>query len=222
MSTDHLSLLRAELATFQDCLAGDLTAPVGGCPGWTVRDLAEHLGQGNLWAAAAVTERHGRLGPAAAPSDVAAWFAATGRVLIDALDVDPTTEAWTIWPPRTAGFWRRRRWQETMLHRWDAQRAQGHPGVLDPAHCAEGVAEVGDTFLPRQVKLGRMPAPESAVRFTATDTGHSWLLGAGPELTTLSGTAEQILLALWNRTPWSTLAGDHELARKALPGPVVP
>ncbi|GIF02589.1 maleylpyruvate isomerase family mycothiol-dependent enzyme [Actinoplanes siamensis] len=222
MGLDHLALLRAELAAFQRCLGGDLSAPVEHCPGWTLRELAAHLGEGNLWAAAAVTERHGRHQPPPAPEDIVPWVAASGDVLTGALAVDPGTEAWTFWPPRTVGFWRRRRWLETLVHRWDAEHALGVASVLDPEHCADGIAEIGDTFLPRQVERGRMAVPSRSVCFVASDLDRSWVLGPGEPVSTLRGTAAEILLALWNRRPWAELAGDHRAARAALPGPLVP
>ncbi|BCJ39590.1 hypothetical protein GCM10010168_92310 [Actinoplanes ianthinogenes] len=219
---DHLTLLRDELAAFQECLSGDLTAPVEHCGDWTLRDLAEHVGQGNLWVVAAVREKHGRLDPPPAPDDIAAYVAETSRTLVETLSVDPGTEAWTFWPPHTVAFWRRRRWLETLVHRWDAEHALGIPSRLDPVLCGDGVAEVFDTFAPRQVKKGRMAAPAAAVRFTATDLGQSWTFGPGEPVASLSGPAPDLMLALWNRKPWSELDGDASAARAALPGPLVP
>jgi uncharacterized protein (TIGR03083 family) len=219
---DHLEILRRELAAFPDCLSGDLTAPVEHCGDWTVRDLAAHLGQGNLWAAVAVTERRGDYRPSAAPAGLAAWFGETARVLTSALEADPDTEAWTFAPPRTVGFWRRRRCLETVVHRWDAEHAQGGPAAVDPALCGDGIAEVFEVFVPRQIRRGRCAEPSAAVRFTATDLGTSWVLGPGDPVADLAGPARDIMLALWNREPWSRLTGDHEIARQALPGPLVP
>lgn len=224
MGLDHLALLREELATFQNCLSGDLTAPIEHCGDWTLRDLAEHLGQGNLWAATAISHRHGDHRPSAAPADIVPWFADTVRVLTGALAVDPTAEAWTFYPPRTVGFWRRRRCLETLVHRWDAEHALGRSSELDPAMCGDGIAEVIEVFVPRQVQRGRATEPRAAVRLTATDLDTSWVLGPGDPVATLSGGAQELMLALWNRLPmpWSRLAGDHDAAREALRGPLVP
>jgi hypothetical protein len=48
-----LSHLGRELNAFRVCLGADLSARVKHCGDWTLRDLAEHLGGSNLWAAAA-------------------------------------------------------------------------------------------------------------------------------------------------------------------------
>ena len=122
-----LGHLRRELDAFRACLGGDLSVPVEHCGDWTLRDLAEHLGRGNLWAATAVTEGHGHGGYAAVPEEpeAARWFQETSATLLDALDTDPSTPAWTFHPPNTVGFWQRRRCLETVVHRWDAEHTWG-------------------------------------------------------------------------------------------------
>jgi uncharacterized protein (TIGR03083 family) len=224
MGIDHLALLREELAAFQGYSSADLTAPVEHCGDWTVRELAEHLGQGNLWAATAIIQRHGDYQPPAAPVDIAPWFADTAWALADALAADPNAEAWTFHPPHTVGFWRRRRCLETLVHRWDAERALGVSSELDPTLCGDGIAEVIEVFVPRQVRRGRATEPREAVRFSAIDLDASWVLGAGDPVATLSGTAQELMLALWNRLPmpWDRLTGDHDAARGVLRGPLVP
>ena len=67
-------------------------------------------------------------------------------------------------------------------------------------------------------------APEAAVRLTATDLDASWTLGPGEPVATLSVTAQELMLALWNRLPmpWEQLTGDEDAARAVLRGPLVP
>jgi uncharacterized protein (TIGR03083 family) len=227
---DYLAAVRRHDDAFAVCLEdGDLAAPVPGCRPWTLYDLADHHGGGNLWAAVAITERRGDLDPPPAPRDRAAlvpWFRSAAATLHDALATDPDAEAWTIWPPRTVGFWRRRRAQESMVHRWDAQHALGRTEPLDPRLAADGVAEVVDVMLPRQVKRGRAQPPETAVRLTASDLGTSWTLGPGDPVGGLSGRAEDLLLALWRRQgyddPALTWDGDAAAARAVLDRPLTP
>ncbi|GAA2388339.1 maleylpyruvate isomerase family mycothiol-dependent enzyme [Streptomyces glaucosporus] len=223
-----LEHLRRELGAFRACLEGDTAAPVEHCGDWTLHDLAAHLGGGNLWAAAAVTERHGDHRPPAAPREPAAlerWFEETAAALLDALGAEPSTPAWTFHPPHTVGFWRRR-CLETLVHRWDAEHALGAPRPLDAELAAEGVAEVFDTMAPRQIERGRATPPGHAVRLTATDTGASWTYGPGDPVAAVSGTAENLLLALWGRVPADGDAlvweGDREAGRRVLDGPLVP
>jgi len=154
------------------------------------------------------------------------WFSGTAGVLLAALDTDPSTSAWTIAPPPTAGFWQRRRCLETLIHRWDAQQALGIPGQLDPALADDGVAEVIDTMAPRQVRLGRRSAPSHAVRLCAGDTGSTWILGPGEPVATIRATAASLLLMLWGRLPAESPAiaweGDRRTAQAALGGALVP
>jgi len=242
---DYLAHLQQELAAFEACLGGDLSAPVEHCGDWTLYDLASHLGGGNLWAAAAVTEQRGDYEAAPAPRDpsaVAEWFNGTGGVLLAALDTDPAASAWTIAPPPTVGFWQRRRAQEALIHRWDAEHALGTAGPLDPALADDGIAEVIDIIAPRQVRLGRTAAPAHAVGLHATDTGSRRILGPGDPVATVSGsgrtlrpddpvatasgTATDLLLLLWGRLdagdPAITWDGDGELARSVLAAALVP
>jgi uncharacterized protein (TIGR03083 family) len=229
-SAGYLAHLRRDLDAFGTCLGGDLSAPVRHCGDWTLYDLADHLGGGNLWAAAAVTERRGDFEADPAPRDpaaLAAWLSETGAVLLAALDADPGTPAWTIAPPATVGFWQRRRCMETLIHRWDAEHAAGPGGFIDPSLADDGVAEVADTMLPRQIRLGRTGPPPHAVRLDASDTGSSWHLGGpGDPVATIGGTAADLLLLLWGRLdaddPAIVWRGDRDQGRAALSGALVP
>ncbi|MGE6737894.1 maleylpyruvate isomerase family mycothiol-dependent enzyme, partial [Streptomyces sp. NPDC059900] len=168
-----LQHLSNELDAFRACLDGDLSMPVEHCGDWTLCDLAEHLGSSNLWAAAAVTEQHGKHEPTSAPRDpdeFLRWFEGSSGTLLKALDTDPSASAWTFHPPHTVGFWQRRRALETLVHRWDAENALGRSRPLDPVLAGEGVAEVFDTMAPRQIARGRARHPQNALRLHATDT----------------------------------------------------
>ena len=62
----YLTHLRHDFATFEACLRRGPTDPVEHCGRWTLYDLANHLGQGNMWAAVACDHDHGdHEGPAA-------------------------------------------------------------------------------------------------------------------------------------------------------------
>jgi uncharacterized protein (TIGR03083 family) len=225
----YLFHLRRELDAFGACLHGELLLPVRHCGDWTLYDLADHLGRGNLWAAAAVTERSGNHVADTAlrdPAELVTWFQGTSTKLLNALNTDPSTEAWTFSPPHTVGFWQRRRSLETLVHRWDAEHATGVDDRIDPALASDGVAEVIDTFVPRQVKRGRLSSPQHAIHLIATDTGSSWNLGTGAPLATATATAENLLLMLWDRLPASDPAikweGDLDAGYSLLDAPLVP
>jgi uncharacterized protein (TIGR03083 family) len=228
-SLPYLQLLRHESAAFSACLGHDLSLPVLHCGDWTLRDLAEHMGRGNRWAAAAVTDKRGDYEAPPAPrvdAEVRGWFNASADELLAVLDTDPAIEAWTFYPPHTVGFWQRRRAQEMLIHRWDAQNALGDALPFSPEFAADGVAEVFDTMAPRQTARGRAEPPRYALRLRATDTGQSWTYGPGEPVAEISGTAERLLLMLWGRLPaddalisWS---GDNAAGAAALAGPLTP
>jgi uncharacterized protein (TIGR03083 family) len=228
-TASYMAGLRRELELFERCLAGDLNAPVEHCGDWKLGDLADHLGGGNLWSATAVTEKRGDYEFTAAPrepGELARWFRGTCEVLLTALDADPSTEAWTFFPPHTVGFWHRRRCMETLVHRWDAEHALGDTGPLDPQLAGDGVAEVIEVMFPRMVKGRRTEPLEHAIRLTATDTGETWTLGPGDPVATLEGTAETLFLMLWGRVskedPALDWKGDRTAGLQVLNRPLVP
>ncbi|MFD7512873.1 maleylpyruvate isomerase family mycothiol-dependent enzyme [Streptomyces sp. NPDC059853] len=224
----YLRLLRTELDAFRATLGGDLDAPVAHCAPWTLRDLAGHLGSGNLWVVTAIAEGRGDHHPAAPEGDAAlrAWYEESAAALLAALDTDPATPAWTFVAPHTVGFWQRRRAQETLIHRWDAQHALGAGQPPGPEPAADGIAEVVEVMAPRMVERGLAPVPERALRLVADDLGRSWTYGPGEPVATLSGPAGLLLLLLWGRAadaaPGLEWRGDRAAGRRVLAGPLTP
>ena len=183
---DWLALLRTHTEQFGAVVAaGDLEAPVVHCPGWRLRDLADHLGGVHRWAAHAVVagtpdleaEPAGPLGAAA----LAQWYAGHASHLLDVLAARPAdAPAWAMDPAnRTAGFWRRRQVHEARLHLWDAERALGEPTPYDAALAWDGVLEVQEVVYPRQVRLERIEPLASRLELVATDGPWRTSLGDG-------------------------------------------
>ena len=101
---DLLAHLRVELDALGACLTGDLAARVAACGDWTLRDLAEHVGQ-QLWAVTAVEEVRNAEPTGVVPRDRQAlrdWYAGTSTLLLPTLSTDPATPAWTLAAPRRA------------------------------------------------------------------------------------------------------------------------
>lgn len=224
---DFLGELTRQLGAFRDLLHGDLSVPIEHCPGWTLRDLADHLGNENRWVATAVRDGHGDHVRAPAPDHaLIPWFEETCAEMLAELTTDPDEPAWTIAPPNTVGFWHRRRCHETVIHRWDAENSLGRITPIDPELATDGVAEVFDTMAPRQVALRRSPAPQHAIRFNASDTGSVWTYGPGSAVADCTAPSETLYLLLWNRLapndPAVTWCGDLEAARTTLTGRLVP
>jgi uncharacterized protein (TIGR03083 family) len=229
--TAALDVLEREAARFAELLDGDLGAPVRGCPGWTLADLARHLGGVHRWAAAAVLvgETEEEAGPREAER-IAPWFREGAEQLVALLRAtDPGQPCWTFGEPPSAAFWRRRQAHETALHRWDAAASQGQATEVEEAVAQDGIAEVVSVFVPRQVRLGRLaPGPE-VVELVSTAGTHTLVTTGprpGPPTATVTGPAEALLLLLWHRTdlddPRLHTTGAVGDARRLLGRPLTP
>ncbi len=171
---------------------------------------------------------------------LAAFFRTASAELCRALaEADPAERVWTWAPEQSVGFVRRRQAQEALVHRVDAEPVAGARTGLDPVLAADGVDEVLHVMygaVPEWGLLHPEPAGDT-VRITASDVGRSWLVGLGtwsgtdpgdgtvysedPVLRVLpdadaagggqlTGTAADLVRALWNRPPAGkvTRSGD--------------
>lgn len=153
---DLLRLIDDRSAAFRHAIssAPDLGAPVPSCPGWTVLDLAEHIGRGRrVWAAtvAAGPEATGKAayhGPETPREHEAldAWLAESTRQLLDALrEAGPDRGCWVGWvdsqSPATCGAVARHQVQEIAVHTYDAQLSVGAPQPLPDEVAVDGVDE---------------------------------------------------------------------------------
>jgi uncharacterized protein (TIGR03083 family) len=219
-----LAALRAEAAAFRVAVAGaEPTAAVPSRPGWTITDLAAHLGGWYAFTSALLargeTGAHDQERPAPpAGVDLLTWWDEQLATLLAALErTDPDAPVWN-WAPqsKTAAFWMRRMAHETAVHRWDAQFVTISAEPIETKLALDGIAEVLDTWLP----AGRGTdgaGLTGVVGLVATDGGHEFfvrerpdggvaLLDTGTLLDTephervvATGPASDILLVLYGR-----------------------
>jgi uncharacterized protein (TIGR03083 family) len=215
------------------------TAPVPTCPDWQVRDLLLHTGGVHRWAATIVGEARAAPVGVGRPQDIVAelpsdaelvdWFRDGHAALVRTLETAaPELRCWTFQPaPSPLAFWARRQTHETAIHRIDAEAAAGALTPVNAEVAADGVDELLTGFLSYNRRLRR--DTERTLGVHATDTGRHWLVRIGPNAprteratgplaaeateATVSGTAEALYLALWNRQPLSTVVvtGDESL-----------
>lgn len=206
-----------------------LDVPVPTCGDWTVRDLLLHVGRVYLRAGSLVSERSTtEQDYPPAPGDDADPI----EYVCDALDelvaalasCEPETPVWN-WSdePPTAAFWARRMAHESTVHRYDAQRAHALVEPIDADLAHDGMDELVDVILPRVVRRDAPDLPAATILFSATDDG-AWPVRFGPDGVerldvakepdvTVKGTASALLLAAYNRVPWSAqnVEGDETL-----------
>ena len=206
---EHLRALRREGTALGDAAAAtDLDAPVPTCPGWTVRDLLQHMGDVHRWAATHVAERRTErvrdlpalFGPLPDDDRLLPWYREGHAYLVETLtSADPNVQCWSFLPaPSPLGFWARRQAHETSIHRADADSARGAIRPFGPAFAADGVDELLLGF------FGRAPAtrgglddqearPERTLHLRADDAAREWFLRiAGPSVTTSTDDAAAI------------------------------
>lgn len=159
--TAYRTCLVDENARLADLVVdADQDAPVPTCPGWTIRNLATHVGRGHRWAATIVRTRadapvdtrtvaDGK--PPAGGEATAAWLRAGADALLAAVDeVGVDTPVWTFTGPKPARWWVRRRLHEATVHRADAAIALGTGFTLDPVLGADGLGEWLDLLAARR------------------------------------------------------------------------
>ncbi len=224
---DRSAALRAALAA-----APDHDARVPGCPDWTLRDLAAHLGEvQRFWA---VVVRAGAAdgppppearGDTAPHGDRVEWSAESTRLLLAALtEAGPDAPCWTWWAasgaPMTAGAVARHQVQEAAVHAYDAQAAVGRPEPVPAAVAVDGVAEFvvvgfGSSgpwpHRPARVVLAAVEGPSWTVDLTP-DGARADPPASGEPVVTVRGPAGDLLLALFGRISFEDLAVDGDAA----------
>ncbi|MBB1254216.1 maleylpyruvate isomerase family mycothiol-dependent enzyme [Streptomyces sp. OF3] len=214
-----------------------LDSEVPTCPGWQVRDLLLHVGRVHRWATRHVAERLTE--PAGLPEDavpddrLGGWFRDGLHSLVGALDdASDGLRCWTFLPGAGDGraFWARRQAHETTIHRVDAELAEGQAlSPVDRDLAADGIDELLAGFHSRSRSRVRSPRPLTlrvrTIDGVASEVWTMRLTGREPSVSRgeegaadceLSGPAELLYLALWNRLPHSgglTVTGDADVLR---------
>ncbi len=236
---DLLRLIDDRSAAFRAAIAAapgpDVRVP--SCPEWTLRDLAQHVGEGRrAWAAtvAAGPEATAKADPgegAVAPEEREAllgWLAESTGLLLDALrEAGPDRACWGWWgksqTPLTAAGVARRQLHEVAVHTYDAQLAAGAAEPVPVEVAIDGVEEFLSTFC---TTTEAWPHEPGAVDYHVTE-GRSWrnelsAAGAGfvvlpgertDAVATAHGTASDLVLAFYGRIPLDDLelGGDRSV-----------
>lgn len=230
--SEHLEVLDAEgkLLT-RTAEAAGTDAKVATCPGWTLRDLLGHTGAVHRWAAAFVADKQTSPSPIGAPPELDGaalldWYRQAHADLVTTLRAAaPDVQCWAFLPaPSPLAFWARRQANETTIHRVDAESAHGGaPSPIGTDFAADGIDELLRGFHARERSRVRTGEPR-VLRVRATDADAVWTVRLsqeppvtergenGPADCEVSGPAERLYLALWNRAPFPQATGDTALS----------
>ncbi|KAB2343640.1 maleylpyruvate isomerase family mycothiol-dependent enzyme [Actinomadura rudentiformis] len=208
-------------------LAGTVTGTHPGtwiptCPEWSLRDLVEHVGQAQRWAAALVEQRATEplpLEPVVSldAGDWPEWLLAGAEWLIAATE-ECDVEVWTFLGPRPATFWLRRMLHDTSVHHADAALALDRPYELAPDLAADAICEgldmisgpLAETLNPGFTALrgdGEALALQPAEPdvdgwlITRTPGGVTWKRGNGAANVVVSAGVTDLLLVITRRLP---------------------
>jgi uncharacterized protein (TIGR03083 family) len=185
-SDRYLDALGDQSALLAEALAdADLALQVPTCPDWTLRQLAEHVGQAHRWAAGIISRRRTTapvfdMSGLAAPvthEELGTWLRDGAAELIEAIRaVGPQTEIWSWADDQSVGFWGRRMAHETAVHRADAELALGRKFTLDADLAADAISEwLTLVSLPRAVEfrpeLAELRGDGQILHLHSTDLG---------------------------------------------------
>ena len=236
--TDFLAAIATEGETFAGaCAAAGLGVAVPSCPGWTVADLLWHMAEVHHFWRTVVADGLPHWDtytqpPRPADDDLAAFYRAGLASTVEVLrDTDPDTAVWTWSRDKSVGFIVRRMAHETMIHRWDAQTAAGLSGEFDASLASDGIDEFLTHFI-HDAAADAAPIAGS-VHIHCGDVAGEWTIRTDSDGTldvtrehakgdcAIRGAAGDILLALWRRTPLSTVdvVGDAAVAARFVARP---
>jgi uncharacterized protein (TIGR03083 family) len=220
---EYLPVLERTNRRFTDAaaeavLARGWTAPVPGCPGWTLADLVWHLSEVQRFWSWVVRTRAQDPSAYAKPSrhpddELVGFFTAVSAELETALHgADPAERVWTWAPRQDVAFVLRRQVQEAVVHTVDVEQVLGDVREIPAAIGLDGVDEWLEVIVPRRLPEGPPPEAHPVVLHAVdADAERTLFPGSRPfPVAVLTGTAGDLLLAVWRRLPLEVLTVDGD------------
>jgi uncharacterized protein (TIGR03083 family) len=233
---DDCNALGIEVGRFANVMASlPLDREIATCPGWNVRDLAEHLGVIHRWAEELVRVRSPQRLAREATDELRAavspqWIIDGGAQLVATLlAADPDDEMWGWGFDQHVRFWSRRQLHETLVHRMDLELAADTAPEAD----REIVEDAIDEFLSNMQAIAKRVPSLSELRgngerlgFRVRDSGTHWTITfsddgfsvsheAAPLTCELIGSPVDLLLVILGRREVDlsdvALVGDPDL-----------
>ena len=215
---EYLPALEKANARFADAaaeavLAHGWTAPVSCCPGWTLADLVWHLAEVQHFWAWVVRTRAPDPSTYQEPQrrtddELLGWFMAQSAELEAALaGADPTERVWTWAARQDVAFVLRRQTLEATVHTADVEDVLGDVRPIPTALGLDGIDEWLEVMVPAAWPDGP-PTDAHPVVFHAVDADAQRTLFPGTRpfpIAVVTGTAGDLLLAVWRRLPVEVL-----------------
>lgn len=199
-------------------LASGWDARVSGCPGWTLADLVWHLAEVQRFWAWVVRTRAVDRSAYAAPQrhpdeELLGYVAARSAELETALaHADPAERVWTWAPRQDVSFVLPRQMHEAVLHTADVEQVLGEVRPIPATLALDGLDEWLEVMVPDALP-GGPPAEAHPVVLHAVDADAERTLFPGTKsfpIAALTGTAGDLLLAVWRRVPLDVLTVDGD------------
>ena len=234
-NAEYLTILRREGDAFADSIAQALKAPVASCEPWIGADLLWHMIEVHYsWKF--IVESHlmnpDDYVPRSKPTDkdLLTEYRAGLDELINVLSsIDPVRSCWTWAGIQNVAWVIRRMAHETAVHAWDAQVSAGNNAEIEAALASDGIDEYVHVMLVSNMRDGE-GLLSGSVHMHCTDVDGEWLIvptDTSDVVVTrehakgdcaIRGSASQLLLGLWRRTPMSSLEviGSSDVAAQFL------
>ena len=220
---DYLPALRRADARFADAaaeavLAHGWTARVPGCPDWTLADLVWHLGEvQHFWTwilRTRAADPSTYPAPIRRPDDeLLGWGMVQSAELEAVLDgADPSDRVWTWAAQKDVAFVLRRQAQEATVHTVDVEQVLGDVRPIPAALGLDGLDEWLEVMVPSALPDGP-PDDAHPVVLHAVDADAERTLFPGTRpfpIAVLTGSAGDLLLAVWRRLPMEVLTADGD------------
>lgn len=219
-----------------------MDARVPSCPGWTTDSLLAHQTMVHRWATAHVRGSDPAAVPTQTDirrtvADLSGYYVQGLVELSDALrdaPADLVAMRFLNDAPSPRDFWARRQAHETTIHMVDALGAsvgrvpRAVEAGIEPLLAADGIDELVRGFFTRgRCKL--YDGVEYSVAVVARDADRRWVLHVAPSLTvgpdggsdeeadvaaTITGTAVEVYLTLWNRGAEAEITGRADVLER--------
>ena len=210
--------------------------PVPNCPGWTVYNVAAHIGRvGIAWEEMITSppedpqsrergyRRSAERPTGSLPSELAAWANAAIDHLVD--DVDRRCYFSMTGGEGSAAMWAWHAASELGVHRLDVEAALGHGHAITDSQALDAATYTCRFFLPAMRRVTETDPGGVIAQLIGRDSrviGEATIDSERPEQVTVAGPATQVLLALWGRphTEVAVTGGEPAVWSRwrALPG----